>query len=68
MFDAFGQAREPRPLTLHHLPIAVTFAFLSDESIVVGDPAASLSCNLCFWSIQVIGFIVFLKGMVKSMH
>ncbi|KAK4747543.1 hypothetical protein SAY87_014129 [Trapa incisa] len=32
------EAREPLPLTLHHLPIAVTFAFLSEESIVILDP------------------------------
>ncbi|PKI69834.1 hypothetical protein CRG98_009709, partial [Punica granatum] len=31
-------AREPLPLTIHHIPVAVTFALLSNESIVVLDP------------------------------
>ncbi|XP_059665326.1 exosome complex component RRP45A isoform X2 [Cornus florida] len=32
------EVREPLPLIIHHLPIAVTFAFISDENIVVIDP------------------------------
>ncbi|KAL3726245.1 hypothetical protein ACJRO7_031172 [Eucalyptus globulus] len=32
------EAREPLPLIIHHLPIAVTFAFFSDESTLVVDP------------------------------
>ncbi|XP_031393439.1 exosome complex component RRP45A-like isoform X2 [Punica granatum] len=32
------EAREPLPLTIHHIPVAVTFALLSNESIVVLDP------------------------------
>ncbi|KAK9269221.1 hypothetical protein L1049_000991 [Liquidambar formosana] len=32
------EVREPLPLILHHLPIAVTFAFFGDENIVVIDP------------------------------
>ncbi|GLU19302.1 hypothetical protein SLE2022_355610 [Rubroshorea leprosula] len=32
------EVREPLPLTLHHLPIAVTFGFFNDETILVIDP------------------------------
>ncbi|KAH7560655.1 hypothetical protein JRO89_XS10G0063000 [Xanthoceras sorbifolium] len=32
------EEREPLPLIVHHLPIAVTFGFFSSESIVVIDP------------------------------
>ncbi|KAF8017289.1 hypothetical protein BT93_H2468 [Corymbia citriodora subsp. variegata] len=32
------ETREPLPLIIHHLPIAVTFAFFSDESTLVVDP------------------------------
>ncbi|KAL6976639.1 hypothetical protein U1Q18_025426 [Sarracenia purpurea var. burkii] len=32
------EVREPLPLIIHHLPIAVTFGFLGDENIVVVDP------------------------------
>ncbi|XP_050274506.1 exosome complex component RRP45A-like isoform X2 [Quercus robur] len=32
------EVREPLPLIIHHLPIAVTFAFFSNESTVVVDP------------------------------
>ncbi|KAK3416564.1 hypothetical protein EUGRSUZ_H02323 [Eucalyptus grandis] len=32
------EAREPLPLIIHHLPIAVTFAFFSNESTLVVDP------------------------------
>ncbi|GAB4835248.1 hypothetical protein Ancab_000157 [Ancistrocladus abbreviatus] len=32
------EVREPLPLIIHHLPIAVTFAFFGDENIVVIDP------------------------------
>ncbi|KAB1227606.1 Protein ECERIFERUM 7 [Morella rubra] len=32
------EVREPLPLIIHHLPIAVTFAFFSNESSVVIDP------------------------------
>lgn len=32
------EEREPLPLIVHHLPIAVTFAFFSNESSVVIDP------------------------------
>ncbi|XWS42878.1 hypothetical protein CRYUN_Cryun16bG0051900 [Craigia yunnanensis] len=32
------EMREPLPLIVHHLPIAVTFGFFIDESIVVIDP------------------------------
>ncbi|KAK9273030.1 hypothetical protein L1049_017837 [Liquidambar formosana] len=32
------EVREPLPLILHHLPIAVTFAFFGDDNIVVIDP------------------------------
>lgn len=32
------EAREPLPLIIHHFPIAVTFAFFSDESTLVVDP------------------------------
>ncbi|KAK3009467.1 hypothetical protein RJ639_013413, partial [Escallonia herrerae] len=32
------ETREPLPLIIHHLPIAVTFAFLGKENIVVVDP------------------------------
>ncbi|XP_030474106.1 exosome complex component RRP45A-like isoform X4 [Syzygium oleosum] len=32
------EVREPLPLIIHHLPIAVTFAFFSDESTLVVDP------------------------------
>ncbi|KAL6503010.1 hypothetical protein OROHE_024178 [Orobanche hederae] len=31
--------REPLPLTVHHLPITVTFAFIGNESTVVIDPS-----------------------------
>ncbi|KAJ8543821.1 hypothetical protein K7X08_025439 [Anisodus acutangulus] len=31
------EVREPLPLTIHHLPIAVTFAFIGDENMVI-DP------------------------------
>ncbi|CAK9151287.1 unnamed protein product [Ilex paraguariensis] len=33
-----SEVREPLPLIIHHLPIAVTFAFIGDENIVVIDP------------------------------
>ncbi|KAG2671130.1 hypothetical protein I3760_14G119200 [Carya illinoinensis] len=33
-----AEVREPLPLIVHHLPIAVTFAFFSNESSVVIDP------------------------------
>ncbi|GLT46472.1 hypothetical protein SLA2020_202200 [Shorea laevis] len=32
------EVREPLPLTVHHLPIAITFGFFNDESILVIDP------------------------------
>ncbi|KAL6966566.1 hypothetical protein U1Q18_032346 [Sarracenia purpurea var. burkii] len=32
------EVREPLPLIIHHLPIAVTFCFFGDENIVVVDP------------------------------
>lgn len=32
------EVREPLPLIIHHLPIAVTFAFFGEESMVVIDP------------------------------
>uniref|UniRef100_A0A5B7B6T0 Protein ECERIFERUM 7 n=1 Tax=Davidia involucrata TaxID=16924 RepID=A0A5B7B6T0_DAVIN len=32
------EVREPLPLVIHHLPIAVTFAFFSNQNIVVIDP------------------------------
>ncbi|GAB2276482.1 hypothetical protein Dimus_011205 [Dionaea muscipula] len=32
------ETMEPHPLTIHHLPIAVTFAFLTEDNIVVIDP------------------------------
>lgn len=32
------EVQEPLPLIVHHLPIAVTFAFISDDNIVVVDP------------------------------
>ncbi|KAK6914490.1 Exoribonuclease, phosphorolytic domain 2 [Dillenia turbinata] len=32
------EVREPLPLILHHLPIAVTFAFFGDDNAVVIDP------------------------------
>ncbi|CDP15071.1 unnamed protein product [Coffea canephora] len=32
------EVREPLPLIIHHLPIAVTFAFIGDENTVVIDP------------------------------
>ncbi|KAI4373660.1 hypothetical protein MLD38_011763 [Melastoma candidum] len=32
------EAREPLPLTIHHLPIAVTFALFDDEGTLVIDP------------------------------
>lgn len=35
------EMREPLPLILHHLPIAITFGFLLDETIVVIDPIRS---------------------------
>jgi exosome complex component RRP45 len=31
----FVQVREPLPLTIHHLPIAVTFAYFGDGNIMV---------------------------------
>ncbi|OMO51126.1 hypothetical protein COLO4_37803 [Corchorus olitorius] len=33
--------REPLPLIVHHLPIAITFGFFNDESVVVIDPTHS---------------------------
>ncbi|KAL2510823.1 Protein ECERIFERUM 7 [Abeliophyllum distichum] len=33
------EAREALPLTVHHLPIAITFAFIGDENTVVIDPS-----------------------------
>lgn len=35
------QVREPLPLIIHHLPVAVTFGFLGDDNIVVIDPTHS---------------------------
>ncbi|KAK9698295.1 hypothetical protein RND81_08G094400 [Saponaria officinalis] len=32
------EEREPLPLIVHHLPIAVTFAFITDDNIAVIDP------------------------------
>ncbi|KAJ1391269.1 Ribosomal protein S5 domain 2-type fold [Sesbania bispinosa] len=32
------EVREPLPLIIHHLPIAVTFGFFSNENLVVMDP------------------------------
>ncbi|MBA0650709.1 hypothetical protein Goklo_018097 [Gossypium klotzschianum] len=32
------EIREPLPLTVHHLPIAISFGFFSNESILVIDP------------------------------
>ncbi|CAK8530896.1 unnamed protein product [Lathyrus sativus] len=32
------EVREPLPLIIHHLPIAVTFGFFSNENLVVLDP------------------------------
>ncbi|KAJ3675200.1 hypothetical protein LUZ60_004242 [Juncus effusus] len=32
------QVRDPIPLTIHHLPIAVTFAFFSEGNLMVIDP------------------------------
>nr|GEX23060.1 exosome complex component RRP45A-like isoform X1 [Tanacetum cinerariifolium] len=34
----FTPEREPLPLIIHHLPVAVTFGFIGDENIVVIDP------------------------------
>ncbi|KAL1556328.1 exosome complex component RRP45A-like [Salvia divinorum] len=33
------EVREPLSLIVHHLPIAVTFAFMGDQSIVIIDPS-----------------------------
>ncbi|KAG8370991.1 hypothetical protein BUALT_Bualt13G0040700 [Buddleja alternifolia] len=33
------EVREPLPLIVHHLPIAITFAFIGNESTVVIDPS-----------------------------
>lgn len=33
------EVREPLPLIVHHLPVAVTFAFIGNESTVVIDPS-----------------------------
>ncbi|KAG6405375.1 hypothetical protein SASPL_132964 [Salvia splendens] len=33
------EVREPLPLIVHHLPIAVTFAFIGNQSIVIIDPS-----------------------------
>ncbi|KAF9589836.1 hypothetical protein IFM89_028771 [Coptis chinensis] len=35
------EVKEPLPLIIHHLPIAVTFAFLGDGNIMVIDPSHS---------------------------
>ncbi|OMO92393.1 hypothetical protein CCACVL1_06862 [Corchorus capsularis] len=35
------EMREPLPLIVHHLPIAITFGFFNDESVVVIDPTHS---------------------------
>ncbi|KAF6166150.1 hypothetical protein GIB67_023860 [Kingdonia uniflora] len=35
------EAREPLSLIIHHLPIAVTFAFFGNENVVVIDPSYS---------------------------
>ncbi|XP_019051975.1 PREDICTED: exosome complex component RRP45B-like isoform X3 [Nelumbo nucifera] len=35
------EAKEPLPLIIHHLPIAVTFAFFGDGNTVVGDRSNS---------------------------
>ncbi|MBA0767618.1 hypothetical protein Gotri_016483 [Gossypium trilobum] len=32
------EIREPLPLTVHHLPVAISFGFFSNESILVIDP------------------------------
>ncbi|KAL8483607.1 hypothetical protein ACS0TY_026336 [Phlomoides rotata] len=34
-----AEVREPLPLIVHHLPVAVTFAFIGSESTVVIDPS-----------------------------
>lgn len=34
-FLVLWQVREPLPLIVHHLPVAVTFAFIGTESTVV---------------------------------
>ncbi|KZV56470.1 hypothetical protein F511_08368 [Dorcoceras hygrometricum] len=33
------EVREPLPLIVHHLPVAITFAFIGIESIVIIDPS-----------------------------
>uniref|UniRef100_A0A7N0RI82 Protein ECERIFERUM 7 n=2 Tax=Kalanchoe fedtschenkoi TaxID=63787 RepID=A0A7N0RI82_KALFE len=33
-----AEEREPLPLIVHHLPVAVTFAFFSNDNVVVIDP------------------------------
>lgn len=35
------EVKEPLPLTIHHLPIAVSFAFIGNENTVVIDPSHS---------------------------
>lgn len=35
------EVREPLPLIVHHLPIAVTFAFFTSDNIVVVDPTSN---------------------------
>jgi len=35
MRSVLWQVQEPLPLIVHHLPIAVTFAFISDDNILV---------------------------------
>lgn len=38
LFLALWQVREPLPLIVHHLPVAITFAFIGNESTVVSTP------------------------------
>lgn len=33
------EVRDPIPLSIHHLPVAVTFAFIGEENMVIIDPA-----------------------------
>ncbi|GAB4856016.1 hypothetical protein Ancab_024655 [Ancistrocladus abbreviatus] len=72
------EAREPLPLIIHHLPIAVTFAFFGDENIVVIDPThheeaimrgrmtATLNANGDACAIQKGGGVGVMQGVVMQ--
>ncbi|OVA05223.1 Exoribonuclease [Macleaya cordata] len=74
------EVKEPLPLIIHHLPIAITFGFFGDGNIVVIDPThneeavmggritATLNTNGDVCSIQKVGEGVMQSGIMQCLR